>query len=78
MQPAQEPSTPSIPFAAANSMKAAPIERKSSRAENIFDLAVSLYLLQVAVPEESTVSGLLLLTGHDVQHKHVACCSHPA
>ncbi|CAL5224468.1 g7160 [Coccomyxa viridis] len=40
VQPAQEPSTPSIPFATSNSMKTAPAERKSSRAENIFDLAV--------------------------------------
>ena len=44
MQPAQEVSAPAIPLAAANSMKAAPAEKKSSRAENIFDLAVSLRL----------------------------------
>ncbi len=43
VQPAQEPSTPSIPFATSNSMKTAPAERKSSRAENIFDLAVSFF-----------------------------------
>ena len=61
VQPAQESSTPSIPFAAVKSMNTAPAERKSSRAENIFDLAVSLCLLQLALPEECTMSGLLVL-----------------
>ena len=51
VQPAQETTAPSIPFPATNIVQAAPAEKKSSRAENIFDLAVSLCLSQEALPE---------------------------
>lgn len=41
MQPTPETSIPSVPLAAANSMTPASAEKKASRAEKIFDLAVS-------------------------------------
>jgi len=46
MQPRQETSIPSVPLVATNSVEAGPIKKKGSYAENIFDLAVSLRLLQ--------------------------------